>query len=122
MEFSDKKIIEWNFSVTDSKYLGYDMIVGRDLLLELKIDISFENKIVSWEGIDIPMRDFNRLRKWNISKYEVNTIIRESKEPIVTQVSTEIIIKILDSKYEKANLKAVVDGAMHLNNREKYYS
>ena len=119
MEFSDKKIIEWKFSVTDSKDLGYDMIVGRDLLTELGIDISFKRKIVSWEGIDIPMRDFNRLRKWNISKYEINVIIEESKEPIVTQAATERIIKILDSKYEKANLKAVVDGAMHLNKREK---
>ena len=118
-EFSDKKIINWTFSVTDSKDLGYDMIVGRDLLLELKIDVSFNKKMVNWEGIEIPMRDFNRLRRWNLSKYEVKAIIQEMKEPIVTKRATERMIKILDSKYEKADVKQVIDGATHLNEREK---
>ena len=35
-EFSDKKIINWTFSVANTEDLGYDAIIGRDLLLNLK--------------------------------------------------------------------------------------
>ena len=54
---------------------------------------------------------------------EMHAIIQESAEPIVTQEATERIIKILDSKYEKANLRTVADGAKHLTSieREKLY-
>lgn len=118
-EFSDKKIIHWKFSLTESKDLGYDMIVGRDLMIELKINLSFDKRMVTWEDISIPMRDFHRLKKWKLSKYELKTIIREMKEPIAAQEATNRMIKILDSKYEKANLQKIVEGATHLNQREK---
>ena len=39
------KIIEWTFFVLDSKYnLGYDMIIGRDLLCEIGLIIDFYKK------------------------------------------------------------------------------
>ena len=41
------------------------------------------------------------------------------KEPVVTQRVTQRIIQILDSKYEKANLKLVVKGAKHLTPKER---
>ena len=113
-EFSDKKNITWHFSVFEGKSIGYNVVIGRDLLIELRMELSFAKKTVAWEGIEIPMRDFNRLRKWNISRLEMNAIIQESAEPIVTQEATDRIIKILDAKYEKANLRLVTDGAKHL--------
>ena len=53
----------------------------------------------------------------------MKAIIQESSEPVVTQQATERIIKILDAKYEKANLRVVADSAKHLtsNEREKLY-
>ena len=106
-EFSDKKIITWTFSVVDKESLGYDLILGRDLLLDLKMEISFDKRSISWEGIDIPMRDFNRLRKYLLNKKEFRAIIQGSNEPLVTQEATDRIIKILDNDYHKADLKAV---------------
>jgi len=118
-EFSDKKIITWHFSAFENNDIGYDIVIGRDLMLELGMEISFVKKNVAWEGIEIPMRDFNRLKRWNISKLEMKAIIQESSEPIATQEATDRIIKILDSKYEKANLKWVAEGAKHLTSVEK---
>lgn len=118
-EFSDQKIINWTFSVTNAEDLGYDVILGRDLLLNLKMNISFEHEVVSWEGIDIPMRDFNKIRKYKLDNREFKAFIQERSEPIVTQEATDRIMKILDSNYQKANLKAVVRGAKHLNEKEK---
>ena len=74
-EFSDKKIIKWNFNITSSDDLGYDMIIGRDILMTLGINFSFVNKTVEWEGISIPMRDFNKIKKYKLSKYEIKAII-----------------------------------------------
>ena len=92
-------------------------------MLELGMEISFATKTVTWEGNIIPMRDFNKLRKLNISKMEMKAIIQESSEPVVTQQATDRIIKILDAKYEKANLRVVANGAKHLTSieREKLY-
>ena len=122
-EFSESKIIDWEFSLTDSEHLGYDIIIGRDLMRELGIVINFNDQTVSWEGTDIPMRDLNRLRKLKMTKKELNTIIKNSNEPVVTQEATDRMIKILDSNYKKANLKEVIKGAKHLNeeNRQKLY-
>jgi hypothetical protein len=75
--------------VTDSRDLGYDMIIGCDLMIKLKINLSFDKKTVTWDDIEIPMRDFNRLRKWKLSKYKMKAIIQEMKEPIVTQEATQ---------------------------------
>ena len=122
-EFNDKKNITWHFSVFEGSDVGYDVVIGRDLMLELGMKISFAKKTVSWEGIEIPKRDFNKIRKWNISKMEMEAIIQESSEPVVTQEATDRIIKILYAKYEKANLRVVADGAKHLTvlEREKLY-
>ena len=103
----------------ESDDVGYALIIGRDLMLELGLDISFENKTIMWEGTTIPMRDFNMLRKWNLFKYEMRIIIQEMNEPIVAQEATDQMIKILDSNYRKANIKKVIAGAKHLNDKER---
>ena len=35
-EFSDQKVINWTFNVADTEDLGYEAIIGRDLLWNLK--------------------------------------------------------------------------------------
>ena len=92
-EFSDTKLINWNFNIFQQKNIGYDIIIGRDLMQALKIDISFQNETICWEGIEIPMRDYHRLRKWNLSKHEMHTIIQEMREPISTKTATDRMIK-----------------------------
>ena len=74
---------------------------------------------MTWEGISIPMRDFNRLSKWKLSKYKMQVIIQEMRERIVTKEATDQMIKILYSNYRKADLKQVIKGAKHLKSSEK---
>jgi len=103
-EFSESKLINWTFSVyRDSEALGYDMVIGRDLLDNLGVIMDFKKSSVNWEGIEIPMRDFQRLKDLKMSHDEVNAMIKGSVEPLVTQEATERMVRILDSKYEKAN-------------------
>jgi hypothetical protein len=35
---------------------NYDMIIGRDLLHELCIDVKFSTKTIEWDGVSIPMK------------------------------------------------------------------
>ena len=38
---------------------NYDAIFGRDLLRELGISLDFENNMVSWQHVDLPMKPKN---------------------------------------------------------------
>ena len=72
------------------------MIIGRDLLGQLGMIIDYKNNLIDWEGIKSPMRDYERLRKLNLSSKELKVIIKNTTEPIVTQRATERLVKILD--------------------------
>ena len=37
--------------------MGYDMIIGGDLLTKLKIDISYSQMAINWEGSTVPVKD-----------------------------------------------------------------
>ena len=58
-EFSQSKEVEWNFHVDESdvskRSLGYDIIIGLDLMCELGLIINCKTKIVEWDGTKIPM-------------------------------------------------------------------
>ena len=43
-EFSDKKIVNWKFNIFESEDLGYDMVIGRDIMTKLGMDLSFNKK------------------------------------------------------------------------------
>jgi len=119
-EFSESKVINWTFSVyRDSEALGYDMVIGRDLLDTLGVNLDFRKSVVDWEGIEVPMKDFQKLKELKMSRDEVNAIIKGSAEPLITQAATERMVRILDSKYEKANLSHVVASTTHLTAIEK---
>ena len=55
-EFFEDRLVEWNMHLTET--LGqYDMIIGRDLLTELGVDINFSTSTCSWDNSVIPMRE-----------------------------------------------------------------
>jgi len=55
-ELHDDRLIEWDMHVT--KTIGaYDVIIGRDILEFLKIDIRFSDNKVSWDNAEMPFTD-----------------------------------------------------------------
>ena len=58
-EFSTSKEVSWKFHVDEAEMskdsLGYDMIIGLDLLCELGLIINCEDKVVEWQDLKIPM-------------------------------------------------------------------
>jgi hypothetical protein len=102
-ELHDNRMIEWNLHVTED--LGaYDMILGRDLLTDLGIDIRFSTNTVEWDDSEIPMKDTDLEMQ---ESYHIG-------DGDVTDDALKRIKSILDAKYEPANLRKVAKEANHL--------
>jgi hypothetical protein len=46
---------------------SYDMIIGRDLVSELKLVLNSDTQFITWDGIDQPMRSQGGATKRNYS-------------------------------------------------------
>ena len=107
-EFSHNRVIECTFHVSNATF-NYDIIMGRDLMTELGIDISFKNLTIEWDGEKIPMKEYNGTFE---ETFNVENLIKEDED-------LERIKRILDAKYEKADLNKVVENCTHLTPTEK---
>ena len=55
-ELHDNRVM--HFDVHLAKNLGaYDMIIGRDVMTDLGIDILFSNMTIEWDDSEIPFKD-----------------------------------------------------------------
>ena len=101
--------ITWDCDTDDASLteLGYDMIIGRDLLKALKMIIDFEHEVIKWEESQIPMNRTKLAGKNN--KKLLNTIFKLATEPKTIHQVTARVIKILDAYYKWANLAYVVE-------------
>ena len=85
--------------------IHYDMIVGNDLLEDLKLDIKYSTATIEWDGAEVPMRSRDATEK---DSYYIN-------DTPCLEEAAERIKQILDAKYEPANLDEVVAEATHLS-------
>ena len=107
-ELHDNRVIEWNFHVTKS--IGaYDMIIGRDMLEDLGIDIRFSDKTVEWDGQDMPFKDASDLES---ATFHID-------EPEAVRESMDRVQKILPNDYHTANLTQVCRDQTHLTRDEQ---
>ena len=107
-ELQDARLIKWDMYVT--KNLGaYDMILGHDLMTDLGIDIHFSTKSVTWDGVEIPMKDRDATFK---ESFHVGDTV--AMEEAATRIR-----EILEAKYEKANLRDICDKSMHLETEQQ---
>ena len=58
-------------------------------------------------------------KKYKLNKQEFKAFISNTSEPVVTEAATKRVLKILDAKYEAADLRQVVAQATHLNDKQK---
>ena len=107
-ELHDNRLIEWDVHV--SKSLGaYDMIIGRDLLEDLGIDLKFSSQTVEWDDSELPFKESDAVP-------EIAYHIRDS--PALDD-ATERLKNILDAKYEAADLEQICREADYLSTDEQ---
>ena len=85
------------------------MIIGRDLMTELGINLDFFHQKVKWQEAEIPMKMPNCTL--NNSFYVQDSELLNSEADRIKQ--------ILDAKYEAADLKEIAEDAGHLSEEEK---
>jgi hypothetical protein len=102
-ELQEKKLIEWDLHVAPDMG-AYDMIIGRDMLSFLGIDIRFSDQKVTWENEQIPFKPYDA---------EVHTDYHIEETMAVNQ-ATDRIREILEAKYEPADLEKVCTSQSHL--------
>ena len=114
-ELDVTKSLTWSFHVNDSqKKSRYDMIIGQDLLLEIKLDLCFSDYTIkgkegAYELCNSPMKDpsdlcdgtrFSNEELWD-SEHVLN--------------STRRTRRILDENCQRANLSKIVSNSKQLN-------
>jgi len=104
---------------------GFDLILGSHTMKEFGIVLDFWTKAITLDEISLPMRNINKLKtRATIEKaWTMNNSIYQSmsKEPQSMLEAIKRLIQILDAKYEKVNLRAIVedDWNKHLSAPDK---
>jgi hypothetical protein len=112
-EFNPTKEVSWACHVDDNataRTSQYDLILGRNLLEALGLIINFHDQTMTWEEATIPMKDYGSLSTLQAADDYCDKIFITDVENEVTTRMT----RILDAKYEKANLAKVVAESEHL--------
>ena len=108
-EFSESKQVQWKFHVLPEKTsLPYDMIIGRDLMRKLKMDVLYSNEAIVWDGLRLPMQEVKN------NFMDFNAIIEDTTESDSVKEQMNRMNRILDANYEKPDLKAEVAKMTHL--------
>ena len=107
-ELHDNRLIEWTVHIAES--LGsYDMIIGRDLLTDLAIDLKFSTQEVEWDEATIPFKDAG---KELFQSYHIG-------DPTSLDDAADRVKHILDANYEAADLEEVCRNQLHLTTDEQ---
>ena len=115
--FHEHRKISWNCYVdeTDPEFCNYDLIIGRDLMHELGIDISFSNAEVVWDNASIPMQETDKLEQRFIDHFEQELLF--AHDPVTTDA--ERIQNIVENKYCPADLLSIANECKLLNAKEQ---
>jgi Retroviral aspartyl protease len=111
-ELQDDKLIEWNLYAT--KDLGnYNMIIGRDVLQFLRINIQFSTQEVVWDYASMPFKDFDATA---MDSYNI-----EDPDGFAVCFKTPIDSRrfILDAKYIPAALEKLCQSQAQLQQAQQ---
>jgi transposase InsO family protein len=115
--FHENRTISCDAYVDESYYEknNYDMIIGRDLMHSLGINLLFDTAEIFWDNATIKMQPPETLRGNWVENLEQEILY--SQDPETTDA--ERIQNIIESKYCPADLQKVVEECTHLSAEEQ---
>ena len=120
LDFSQNKKVHLTPDIVE--YQGeapkFDLILGKKTMHELGIVLDCQNNTVTIDSICLPMRNIDSLLTKHKSKLAIQNYIAAG-EPLSTASEQERADRILDAKYEKADLPDIVRQCKHLNLSER---
>ena len=93
----------------------YDMIIGRDLMHSLGINLLFDTAQIVWDNATVYMQPPNRLQGDWVDELEQELLF--AHDPDTTDA--ERIQQIIDAKYCPADLTKIVEECTHLSKDEQ---
>jgi hypothetical protein len=116
-EFHENRDISANVYVDNSpsEDCKYDMIIGRDILSALGIDLVFSEGVMLWDNAIVPMRATTWLAAHNIDLYEAH--IHHMNDPLTSEAAR--IQSILDIKYAPADIVETIASCANLNKEQQ---
>ena len=110
-ELSPSATIKATVHVHPAKITRYDMIIGRDMLTELGIDVLFSTSTIEWGRMNasIPMKPYDFV-------LNEDAYIAESEG---VEADTERLSSILDAKYAPTDVQAFAEEQQHLSAEER---
>jgi hypothetical protein len=122
-EFFLNKTIEFKVHVDETTVhanASYDMIIGRDLISELKLVLNFDTQCITWDGSKQPMKSQRKQQK-ETTHYEDlysalmapdSTIFQDDYdatcEPENIHADNKRRTRILDANYKAADLSEII--------------
>ena len=91
------------------------MIIGRDLMSDLRTIIDFEDGYIIWDGIKCPMKQHHSVGTKEIAY----TLYKNTNEPEIIKSSNDHVLCILDVCYKKADLSSIAHEVETLNQVEQ---
>jgi hypothetical protein len=118
-ELSDKKSVAWVVHIdsqTNPKNAMYDMIIGMDCMCELGIYVNTDDKVITWEGSSIPLKERGQLQDKELLNYLYSMSVDTSK---ILLEAEERQSRILDANYDRVDPDEFVRGLNHLSVKEQ---
>ena len=95
----------------ENSKLPYDIIIDRDLMRKLKMDVLCSDNVVTWDELKLPMHEVSATGKWQ----DFNTLVEYHAESESVKDSMSRLTRILDANYDTPVLENEVAKMMHLN-------
>ena len=115
--FHQHREIKWDCFVDESspESSHYDMIIGRDLMHEIGMDIIFSKAEMVWDNASISMQSYDKLHEEFVDSFEQELMF--AHDPTTTDA--ERIQNIVESKYCPADLRTIAEECNLLTSEEK---
>ena len=82
LELSSSKIINHRFHVDNKKSdsgIGYDMIIGHDLIVQIGLTADFKRQVLQWGGSTVNMKEPSSfLGKFDLTKREMHKVVMKT--------------------------------------------
>jgi hypothetical protein len=109
--FAEPDVVKYN----KNNRPQYDLILGTNTMKELGVMLDFKAKTITIDEVILPIRNINNLQGASMLRaLKLNNSL--AMEPYSTQDAAKRATRILDAKYNKADLQSIVrDNCKHLS-------
>ena len=85
-EFSSRSIIPHRFHVDNNEGelgIGYDMIIGRNLMVQIGLSDDFKRQVLQRDGVTVPMKEpSGLLGQIDLTSCDMQDLVIQTSEPV----------------------------------------